>query len=101
MDLTHTRKTFTAAIGAAIAGAAATALLFLGAGTAHAMPDISERAAVAIVDDLPTPRTCPSCVGFDPQPDPPGYPDPSKLPSVRGYDPQPDPPGTAVEGLGP
>ena len=79
MNITHTRK----AVGAAIAGAAAPALLFLGAGTAQAIPDVSERGAVAIIDDLPTPRTCASCV---PQPDPPGYPDPSKLPSLRGFD---------------
>lgn len=97
MSFTHTRKAFTAAVGAA----AAPAMLFLGAGTAQAIQDVSERGPVAIIDDLATPRTCASCVGFDPQPDPPGYPDPSKLPSLRGFDPQPEPPGTPAVKLGP
>ncbi len=97
MNITLTRK----AVGAAIAGAAAPALLFLGAGTAQAIPDVSERGAVAVIDDLPTPRSCASCVGFDPQPDPPGYPDPSKLPSLKGFDPQPDPPGAPAVKSGP
>ena len=63
-------------VGAAIAGAAVPALLFLGAGTAQAIQDVSERGAIAIIDDLKTPRDCAKCRGFDPQPDPPGYPDP-------------------------
>lgn len=97
MNTTHTRK----AVGALIAGAAAPALLFLGAGSAQAIPEISERGALATIEDLPTPRTCSSCVGFDPQPEPPGYPDPgsvvrsgipNQLPSIKGFDPQPDPP---------
>lgn len=101
MNITHSREAVTAAVGAAIAGAAVPALLFLGAGTAQAIPDVSERGAVAVIDDLPTQRTCASCVGFDPQPDPPGYPDPSKLPSLRGFDPQPEPPGAPAVKLGP
>lgn len=100
MNTNHTRK----AVSALIAGAAAPALLFLGAGSAQALPDVGERGAAAILDDLPTPRTCPSCVGFDPQPDPPGYPDPgsvvrsgvpNQLPSIKEFDPQPDPPSAA------
>jgi hypothetical protein len=82
MTITHIRT--------AIVGAAALAMVFLGTGTAQAVPD-----------ELPTQRTCPSCRGFDPQPDPPGYPDLNNLPSVRGFDPQPDPPGTAPVKLGP
>ena len=101
MNITHTRNALTVAVSAAIAGAAAPAMLFLGAGTAQAMLDVSERGAVAIIDDLPTPRSCASCVGFDPQPDPPGYPNAGKLPSVRGFDPQSDPPGTAPVNVGP
>lgn len=48
MNITHTRNALTVAVSAAIASAAAPAMLFLGAGT------------------------CASCVGFDPQPEPPG-----------------------------
>lgn len=67
MNTTPTRKLFvTSAVGAAMASTATTALLFFGAGTAQAL---------AIIDNLPTPRTCPSCVGFVPQPDPPSFPD--------------------------
>jgi hypothetical protein len=48
MNTTSNRKRFVAgALGAAIAGMAAPALLFLGAGTAQAMPDISEHNATA------------------------------------------------------
>ena len=85
MNTTHIRtKLITAAVSAAIAGAAAPALLFLGAGTAEAVQDVSERGAVAIIDNLPTPRTCGSCGGFDPQPDPPAYPDPGIRPPLLG-----------------
>jgi hypothetical protein len=50
MRTTPTRKRFiTGAVGAAIAGMAAPALLFLGAGTAQAVP-VSERGPVAIID---------------------------------------------------
>jgi len=76
MTTTHLRTKFVVAVAAAIAGAAAPALIFLGAGTAQAIQDISERGAVAIINDLPTPRTCGSCGGFNPQHDPPGYHDP-------------------------
>ncbi len=70
MKTTHTCKLFvTAAVGAA------TALLFLGADTAQAVPDVSEHGGLAIIDHLPTPRGCAGCVGFDPQPEPPGFPD--------------------------
>jgi hypothetical protein len=81
MITTHTRSV-TAAVGAVIAGAVAPALLFLGAGTAQAVQDISERGAVAIIDNLPTPRDCGNC--FNPQPDPPGYPDPSSRSPLIG-----------------
>ena len=74
MSTTHTRSV-TAAVAAAIAGAAAPALLFLGAGSAQAIEDVSERGAVAIIDNLPTPRSCGQCRGFNPQPDPSGNPD--------------------------
>ncbi|MGH3677171.1 MAG: hypothetical protein ACRDU5_15810 [Mycobacterium sp.] len=70
-------KLITAVISAAIAGATAPSLLILGAGTAQATPDVSERGAIAIIDDLRTPRDCAKCRGFDPQPDPPGFPDPN------------------------
>src|SRR5688572_17144678 len=100
MTTTHVRTKFAVAVGAAIAGAAAPALLFLGAGTAQAVQDISERGAVAIIDNLPTPRNCPGCGGFNPQPDTPGYPDPGSTVGVgdaedRWFNPPPDPPGTA------
>jgi hypothetical protein len=75
MTTTHTRTKFAVVVGAAIAGAAAPALLFLGAGTAHAVQDVSERGGFAILDDLPTPRTCPGCGESDAQSDP-GNPDP-------------------------
>jgi hypothetical protein len=83
MSTTHTRSV-TAAVGAAIAGAVAPALLFLGAGTAHAVQDVSERGAIAIIKNLPTPRDCGSCGGFNPQPDPPGYSDPSSRSPLIG-----------------
>ena len=54
------RRLATAALGAAMVGAAASAFLFSGAGAAHA----------ATIADLPL-LPCASCVGFDPQPDPP------------------------------
>lgn len=77
MATSHPRTKFgTAVVGAAIAGAAAPVLLFLGAGTAQAAPDVSERGSVGIIDHLPTPRDCGQCGGFNPQPDPPGFPDP-------------------------
>jgi hypothetical protein len=84
MNTTHTRtKSITAAVGAAIATVAAPAvLLFVGAGTAQALPDLSERGG--ILHDLPTPRECGGCDGFNPQPDPPGYPEPDVVdPGVR------------------
>lgn len=71
------------------------AILGLDAGIAqaHAIQDVSE-------------RTCASCVGFDPQPDPPRDPgsriqvgSPNELlPAVKGFDPQPDPPGAGAVG---
>jgi hypothetical protein len=78
----HT-PSITAAVGAAITGAVAPALMFLGAGTAQAVQDISEHGAVAIIDNLPTtPRDCGSC--FNPQPDPPGFPDPTSRSPLIG-----------------
>jgi hypothetical protein len=41
----------------------APALLLVSAGTAHAIPD------------LPNEPVCPDCGGFNPQPDPPGFPE--------------------------
>ncbi len=65
MTPTHTHtKVLTAAVGAVIASAAASAALFLGAGTAQ-----------AVIHYLPTPRDCGSCDGFNPQPDKPDDPD--------------------------
>lgn len=64
-----------------IVGAAALAMLFLGAANSQAAPDVGDR---------------PSLVGFDPQPDPPTYSDPHKPGSIRGFDPQPDPPGIKI-----
>jgi hypothetical protein len=83
MTTIHARTaSITATVGAAIASLAAPALLFLGAGTAQALPDLSERGG--ILHDLPTPRNCGGCDGFNPQPDPPGYPDPGVVdPGVR------------------
>jgi hypothetical protein len=64
MTTTHTRTKFlTAAVGAVVATIAAPALLFLGAGTAQ-----------AVIHNLPTPRGCGSCDGFNPQPNPGIYP---------------------------
>ena len=78
MNTTHTRQNrLTAAIGAAVIGVAAPALLFLGTGTAHAIQDISEHGGIAAIDYLPLPRDSGSCDGFNPQPDPPENPDPS------------------------
>jgi hypothetical protein len=70
-----TSRTRTKLFSAAVAGAAAPVLLCLAAGTAQAIPDVGERGAVAIIDNLPTPRDCAKCQGFDPQPDPPGLPE--------------------------
>ena len=60
MHTTYTRTRFIAAI----ATLATPALLLLGAATAQ---------AVGPIDDLPTERDCGSCVGFNPQPDPPAF----------------------------
>ncbi len=87
MTATHTRTKFvTAAVGAVIATIAAPALLFLGAGTAQTTPDISARLPVGIIGDLPTPRECPGCDGFNPQPDPAGNPDPGIKVGLGGPD---------------
>ena len=65
MNATHTRTKFlTAAVGAVAATMAVPALLFLSAGTAQ-----------AVIHHLPTPRDCPGCNGFNPQPDTPDDPD--------------------------
>ncbi len=64
MTANHARTKFvTAAVGAVVATIAAPALLFLSAGTAQ-----------AVVHHIPTPRTCGSCDGFNPQPNPGIYP---------------------------
>jgi hypothetical protein len=54
MSTTSIRKRFVAGtLGAAIAGMAAPALLFLGAGTAQATPDIREHKATTITTQRP------------------------------------------------
>jgi hypothetical protein len=79
---TRTASVTAAAVGAAIAVVAPAVLLFVGAGTAQALPDLSERGG--ILHDLPTPRACGGCEGFNLQPDPPGYPEPGFVdPGVR------------------
>jgi hypothetical protein len=87
MTTTHTRTKFvTAAVGAVVATMAAPALLFLSAGNAQ-----------AVIHYLPTPRTCGGCDGFNPQPDPSGFPD--SRPPLTG-----DPGGTVgiiIEGGAP
>ncbi len=76
MTTTHTRTNIvTAAVSAVVATIAAPALLVLGGGTAQATPDISARLPVGIVGDLPTPRGCSGCDGFNLQPDTPDYPE--------------------------
>jgi hypothetical protein len=76
LNTTRTRtKVLTAAVGAVIACTATPALLVFGAGTAQATPDISARGPVGTIADLPTPRECPGCGGFNPQPGPADYPD--------------------------
>jgi hypothetical protein len=65
MTTTQTRMKFlTAAVSALVATTAAPALLFLSAGTAH-----------AVIHNVPTPRGCGGCDGFNPQPSTPDYPD--------------------------
>jgi hypothetical protein len=87
MTTTHTRTKFlTAAVGAAIATMATPALLVLGAGIAQATPDISARGPAGIIGDLPTPRTCAGCEGFNPMQDPPGDPDPDSKVGLGGPD---------------
>jgi hypothetical protein len=83
---THTRTKILTAVGAVIATLAAPALLFLGVGTAQATPGISARGPAGTIADLPTPRNCGSCVGFNPQPDPPGDPDPDSKVGLGGPD---------------
>jgi hypothetical protein len=87
MKTTQTRtKVVTAAVGAVVATMAAPALLFVSAGTAQ-----------AVIHNLPTPRTCAGCDGFNPQPDQPGFPD--SRPPLTG-----DPGGTVgiiIEGGAP
>jgi len=64
MTTTHTRTKFlTATVGAVAATTAAPALLFLSTGTAQ-----------AVIHDIPTPRNCGGCDGFNPQPGPGIYP---------------------------
>jgi hypothetical protein len=105
MDTGTAHTKFLLVLGAAFVSAAAPVVLFLSAGTAQAVADVSERGAVALIDDLPTPRECSTCGMFDPQADPPGFPDPGSrvgignpndLPPVRGFHPQPDPPDTSM-----
>jgi len=71
MRTTPTRKHM---IAAAVAGATASALLLVGAGTAQAVQNVSEHGAVTIIADLPMPRDCAGCAGVDPLPEPPHFP---------------------------
>jgi hypothetical protein len=73
MTTTHTRTKILT--GAVIATIAAPALLLLSGDTAQATPDISARGPAGAIADLPTPRECPGCGGFNSQPDPSGYPE--------------------------
>jgi hypothetical protein len=87
MTTTHTRtKILTTAVGAVIATMTAPALLVLGAGTAQATPDISARGPAGTIADLPTPRSCGGCVGFNPMQDQPGDPDPDSEVGLGGPD---------------
>jgi hypothetical protein len=72
MSATHTRTKFLTAVGAVVA---APALLLLGAGTAQ-----------AVIHNLPTPRSCAGCDGFNPQPDLAGRPDPGIKVGLGGPD---------------
>jgi hypothetical protein len=63
-----------------------TALLALGAATAQATPDISARGPAGTIADLPTPRECGSCEGFNPRQDPHGDPDPGSKVGLGGPD---------------
>jgi hypothetical protein len=97
MNTTHAhKKLVAAALGAVVTGATASALRFSSAGTAHALQYVSTRGTVATIADLPM-LPCASCVGFDPQPDPPRYHDrfnPSSGPNpAAGVNP---PPGLKV-----
>ena len=65
-----------AALGVALAGAAVSAILFSGAGAASAATTV----------EVPL-RPCASCVGFDPQPEPPRPSD--RLNPGRGLNPPP------------
>ncbi|MBX7434310.1 hypothetical protein JDV09_19730 [Mycobacterium sp. Y57] len=64
MSTTRAKRLITTTVRVAVAAAAAPAVLFVGAGISHALP----------VDYLPAAPICADCVGFNPQPDPPGYP---------------------------
>ncbi len=72
MNTNHTRKI---RVTVAIAGAAAPTRMFLSTVTAQAIQVVDERSPVAILDDLKTPRDRGMRGGFNPQPDPPGFPD--------------------------
>jgi hypothetical protein len=77
MNTTHIRtKSLTAAVGAAIAGVASSALLFLGAGTAHAIQDVNEAFVPPLVQDVSEGAPGITFGAFNPQPDPPGIIDP-------------------------
>ena len=87
MNTTHTRKkAVTAVVGAVIATMAAPALLFVGVGTAQATLDISAHGPAGTIADLPTPRTCAGCDGFNLRPEPAGDPDPDSKVGLGGPD---------------
>ena len=98
---THlTRTRFAVLMGAAVVGAAAAAL-FLGADTAHAVPELADRGGAVILDYLPAPRDCGGCGVSNPQPglNPPsgvrvGLGGPDTMPPAGAFNPQPDPPST-------
>jgi hypothetical protein len=99
MSTTQTRTRFlTAAIGAVIAGAAAPALLFFGAGTANAIQDVSDGLLMPpAIQDISEGFVAPPAVqdvsdGFL---TPPAVQDISEgAPGIAAgtFDPQPDPP---------
>lgn len=82
MSTTHTRVNL---IAAAIAGAAAPALLLLGAGTAQAAPGPDGTVGIGNPNDLPQARV------FNPQPDPPAFSHPGNRTGLGGPDTIPSP----------
>ena len=111
MNTTHNLKTkrLIAALGAAAAAAVTPALLFLGAGTAHAdcssydascspFPSISDSDLGSVTSADPGGPT-----GYNPQPLAPLWPQPQPVPGISAWNnlPQDNSPITAIfDGLG-